>query len=127
MKNNFFNKSIGNINSRPFLNSEVTSQILYGEKFKILSKNKGWVKIKTRYDNYTGFIKSHKFLKKFKPTNKVYKLRSRIFSFRFGKNTTLLFKSLNLVQSTNKNSLSLLSVSNLLSSGIGGFCSPIIL
>ena len=28
---------------------------------------------------YTGFIKSHKFLKKFKPTNKVYKLRSRIF------------------------------------------------
>ena len=46
MKNNFFNKSIGNINSRPFLNSEVTSQILYGEKFKILSKSKGWVKLK---------------------------------------------------------------------------------
>ena len=79
MKNNFFNKSIGNINSRPFLNSEVTSQILYGEKFKILSKSKGWVKIKTKYDNYTGFIKSQKFLKKFKPTNKVCKLKSRIF------------------------------------------------
>ena len=79
MKNNFFNKSIGNINSRPFLNSEVTSQILYGEKFKILSKSKGWVKIKTKYDNYTGFIKNDKFLKKFKPTNKIYKLRSRIF------------------------------------------------
>ena len=79
MKNKFFNKSIGNINSEPFLNSEVTSQILYGEKFKILSKNKGWVKIKTKYDNYTGFIKNDKFFKKFKPTNKVYKLRSRIF------------------------------------------------
>ena len=79
MKNNFFNKSIGNINSRPFLNSEVTSQILYGEKFKVLSKSKGWVKIKTKYDNYIGFIKSQKFLKKFKPTNKVYKLKSRIF------------------------------------------------
>ena len=79
MKNNFFNKSIGNINSRPFLNSEVTSQILYGEKFKILSKSKGWVKIKTKYDNYTGFIKSQKFLKKFKPTNKICKLKSRIF------------------------------------------------
>ena len=76
MKNNFFNKSIGNINSRPFLNSEVTSQILYGEKFKILSKSKGWVKIKTKYDNYTGFIKSQKFLKKFKPTNKIYNLKS---------------------------------------------------
>ena len=79
MKNNFFNKSIGNINSRPFLNSEVTSQILYGEKFKILSKSKGWVKIKTKYDNYTGFIKCQKFFKKFKPTNKVCKLKSRIF------------------------------------------------
>ena len=79
MKNNFFNKSIGNINSRPFLNSEVISQILYGEKFKILSKNNGWVKIRTNYDNYIGFVKSHKFLKKFKPTNKVYKLKSRIF------------------------------------------------
>ena len=79
MKNNFFNKSIGNINSRPFLNSEVISQILYGEKFKILSKNNDWVKIRTNYDNYTGFIKSHKFLKKFKPTNKIYKLKSRIF------------------------------------------------
>ncbi len=79
MKNNFFNKSIGNINSRPFLKSEVTSQILYGEKFKILSKSKGWVKIKTKYDNYTGFIKSQKFLKKFKPTNKICKLKSRIF------------------------------------------------
>ena len=79
MKNNFFNKSIGNINSRPFLNSEVISQILYGEKFKILSKNNDWVKIRTNYDNYTGFIKNHKFLKKFKPTNKVYKLKSRIF------------------------------------------------
>ena len=79
MKNNFFNKSIGNINSQPFLNSEVTSQILYGEKFKILSKNKGWVKIKTKYDNYTGFIKNQKFLKKFKPTNKICKLKSRIF------------------------------------------------
>ena len=63
MKNNFFNKSIGNINSRPFLNSEVTSQILYGEKFKILSKSKGWIKIKTKYDNYIGFIKVKNFLK----------------------------------------------------------------
>ena len=79
MKNNFFNKSVGNINSRPLLNSEVTSQILYGEKFKILSKNKGWIKIKTKYDNYTGFIKNQKFLKKFKPTNKIYNLKSRIF------------------------------------------------
>ena len=79
MKNNYFNKSIENINLRPSSNSEVTSQILYGEKFKILSRNNSWIKIKTDYDNYTGFIKRYKFLKKFKPTNKIYKLKSRIF------------------------------------------------
>ena len=61
MKNNFYNKPIGNINLRPSYNSEVTSQILYGEKFKILSKNKEWIKIRTEYDNYTGFIKRYKF------------------------------------------------------------------
>ena len=48
MKNNFFNSSFANINSKPSSNSEVLSQILYGEKFKILSKKKNWVKIKTK-------------------------------------------------------------------------------
>jgi len=85
VKNNFFNKSIENINLRPSSNSEVTSQIIYGEKFKILSRNKGWIKIKTEYDNYTGFIKRSKFLKKFKPTNKIYKLKSRIFKIKGNK------------------------------------------
>ena len=56
MKNNFFNKPVSNINSRPSLNSEITSQILYGEKFKILSQKKKWIKIKTYYDNYIGYI-----------------------------------------------------------------------
>ena len=57
MKNNFFNASLGNINSKPSSSSEVLSQILYGEKFTILGKTKGWVKIKTNYDNYIGYIK----------------------------------------------------------------------
>ena len=79
MKNNFFSLPVANINSKPTLNSEVTSQILYGEKFKILSKKGSWVKIKTNFDNYIGYIKKVKYYKKFKPTSKVYKLKSRIF------------------------------------------------
>ncbi len=79
MINNFFNHSVTNIYSKPSLNSEVTSQILYGEKFKILSQKKKWIKIKTSYDNYTGYIKKEKFIQSFKPTNKIYKLKSRIF------------------------------------------------
>ena len=79
MKNNFFNKPIGNINLKPVSNSEVSSQILYGEKFTILLKKKKWFKIKTNYDGYTGYIKRNNYLKKFKPTYKIYKLKSRIF------------------------------------------------
>ena len=59
MKNNFFNYPIANINLKPSLNSEVTSQIIYGEKFKILSKKKNWLKIKTSYDNYIGYKASN--------------------------------------------------------------------
>ena len=58
MNDNFLNSSLVNINSKPSLKSEVLSQILYGEKFKILNKKKNWVKIKTSYDNYTGYIKN---------------------------------------------------------------------
>ena len=79
MKNNFFNYPVGNIYSKPSSNSEVTSQILYGEKFKILSKKKKWIKIKTNFDNYIGFIKKNKFNQKFKPTHKICKLKSKIF------------------------------------------------
>ena len=79
MTNNYFNHSVNNINSKPSKNSEVLSQILYGEKFRIISKKKNWLKIKTNFDNYIGFIKKRNFIKKFKPVLKISKLESRIF------------------------------------------------
>ena len=79
MKNNFFNYPVTNIFSKPSSNSEVSSQILYGEKFKVISKKKNWIKIKTDFDNYIGYIKKNKFNKNFKPTNKICKLKSKIF------------------------------------------------
>ena len=79
MKNNFLKSSIANINSKPSSNSEVLSQILYGEKFRILSKKRGWVKIKTNYDNYVGYIKKENFYKSFKAERKIFKLKSEIF------------------------------------------------
>ena len=84
MKNNFLNKSVANIYFKPSPNSEVVSQILYGEKFKILLKRKKYIKIKTHYDNYIGYIKKDKFLENFKPSHKVSKIKSRIF-FKKGK------------------------------------------
>ena len=81
MKNNFFYKNqFSNIYKRSSRFSEITSQILYGEKFKILSKNKDWIKIKTSFDNYVGYIKNEKYLENYKPTHKVYSLKAAIFS-----------------------------------------------
>ncbi len=80
MQNNFyFIGYFSNIYKDPSRRSEVTSQIIYGEKFKILVKNKNWIKIKTLFDNYTGFIKNSKYLEKFSPNYKVSSLKAKIF------------------------------------------------
>ena len=84
MKNNYLNKSVANIYLKPSSSSEVVSQILYGEKFKILLKRKKYIKIKSHYDNYIGYIKKDKFLENFKPSLKISKIKSRIF-FKRGK------------------------------------------
>ena len=74
MKNNFvFKDQVLNIHRKPSRFSEVTSQILYGEKFKILSKNKKWIKIKTSFDNYSGYIKNDTYVDNYKPTHKILK------------------------------------------------------
>ena len=79
MKNNFLNKSIENVYIKPSKNSELTTQILHGEKFKILKKKKNWIRIKTNYDKYSGYIKKNIYLTKFNPTHKVYCSRSSIY------------------------------------------------
>ena len=80
MKNNFyFKEPFLNIYKLPNIRSEVTSQILYGERFKILSKRKGWIKIKSLYDRYSGFIKDKKYVKELKISHKVRNIESNIF------------------------------------------------
>ena len=81
MKNNYFFKDrFLNIHKKASSNSEVTSQILYGEQFKILSKKKDWIKIKSTFDNYIGFIKSKNYTNKHLPKYKVYSLKAKIFN-----------------------------------------------
>ena len=80
MQNNFYFKSnFTNIYKKPSISSEVTSQIIYGEKFKILSKNKGWLKIRVSTDNYVGYINNSCYTKKSKHDYKVINLRAQIF------------------------------------------------
>ena len=86
MKNNYHNlKSFKNIFSKPSKKSEVLSQLIYGEDFKIISKKKGWIKIKTNFDNYIGFIQNEKISKNFNPTHKIYKKNSIIYKIYKGK------------------------------------------
>jgi len=80
--NNFFCKSSYiNLYDKPSYNSKISSQILYGEKFKILLKKNNFFKIKTSYDNYIGYIKSSNYINKFRPTHKISVLKSRIFKY----------------------------------------------
>jgi len=78
--NHFYRKPLSNIYKKPSEISEVTSQILYGEKFKILSKNKNWIKIKMSFDNYIGYIKNKNYTTSYKPTHKVFVLKASIFN-----------------------------------------------
>ena len=81
MQNSYFCKT-------PFLNmyelasnkAKISSQLLYGEKFEVVQKKKNFIKIKTDFDKYVGFIKIEKFNKTLKKTHKVNILKSRIYS-----------------------------------------------
>ena len=80
MKNNFYFKgNFSNIYKEPRRSSEVTSQIIYGEKFKIFSKNKNWIKIKSKYDNYIGYIENKKYIQNFNPKYKINALKAKIY------------------------------------------------
>ena len=80
MKNNFyFKEPFSNIYKLPNKRSEVISQILYGERFKILSKTKRWIKIKSLYDRYVGFIKNKNYVNELKVSYKVSNIQANIF------------------------------------------------
>ena len=80
MKNNyFFKKQFSNIYKKASKNSEVTSQILYGEEFNIISRNKEWIKIRSLFDNYIGYIKNKNYTPKHYPKYKVHSLKNYMF------------------------------------------------
>jgi len=85
----FYKKALSNIYKRPSEVSEVTSQIIYGEKFKVLSKNKSWLKIKTSFDNYIGYIRNENYSGDRSPTHKIFSLKVNIFNKQ--KNKTKYF------------------------------------
>ena len=81
MKNRYFCHSpYLNVYEKATTNSNLSSQILYGEKFQVIQKKKNFLKVRTIYDKYVGFIKVGKFNKIMKQTHKVSVLKSKIYS-----------------------------------------------
>ena len=74
------NYPVVNIYEKESLKSKISSQLIYGESFQILNNKRGWLKIKTSYDKYTGFIKKRKFKEGIKITHKISSLFAKIYS-----------------------------------------------
>tara|TARA_B100000989_G_scaffold32917_1_gene21007 strand:+ start:18662 stop:19375 length:714 start_codon:yes stop_codon:yes gene_type:complete len=94
MINNYF---ITNIYEKQNTRSKISSQLLYGEKFNIISSKRGWYKVRTSYDKYLGYVKKRKFKKILKITHKVYSLKAILYSkpnSKFKTKKTLSFCSL---------------------------------
>ena len=60
-KNFFLKKPYTYLRKKNKNNSEIVSQIIYGEKFKIIKKINNWFKIKNSYDRYKSEIKCIEF------------------------------------------------------------------
>ena len=105
MENNFFCKVPQlNIYEKASKSSNISSQLLYGEKFKILSTNKNWIKIKSNFDNYTGYIQNKSYSKGFNANYKVSSLKANIYKKpNFKTNIFLSLGSKLSVKETNKN------------------------
>ena len=68
-----------NLHKKSSSESEIVTQIIYGEAFKIINKSAKWIKIRIKEDNYIGYIKRRKFISYLKPTHKVSALFANIY------------------------------------------------
>ena len=68
-----------NVYKKTNVKSEVVTQLLYGDVFKIIKKKGSWFEIKNDLDNYKGFIKKKKFPLNQKNTHKICKLNANLY------------------------------------------------
>ena len=73
--------SVLNIYKKPSKKSEVVSQMIYGDSFSIFKRKGQWMKIKTKEDNYEGYIQNRKYVKYLRPTHKIHVLKAKVYKF----------------------------------------------
>ena len=99
-------KLILNVYQNKSSKSALSTQLLYGDKFKVIQKFGKFSKIKTSYDNYIGYIKSKNFKENFKPTHKISSLSANLYSKpnkRFKLNKRISFCSFIKISKKKKN------------------------
>ena len=81
--NNFFTNIYPAINlyKKKSSKSEIVSQIIYGESFKIINNSSKWMRIKINEDGYIGYIKKKKFNYYLKPTHKISVLSANVYKY----------------------------------------------
>ena len=88
--NNLYSNNLPIINlyKKASKKSEIVTQMIYGERFKIIGELSKWLKIKIQEDKYIGYIQKKKFFY-IKPTHKVSVLFAQIYKNPNLKNTTI--------------------------------------
>ncbi|MCB0388341.1 MAG: SH3 domain-containing protein, partial [Winogradskyella sp.] len=56
------NLSIVPLRSEPADTSELVSQVLYGDYFKVLEQRKSWSKIRLGFDKYEGWVDNKQYV-----------------------------------------------------------------
>ena len=78
LTNNF---SVINLHKKPFIKSEIVTQMIFGDTFIVSKKIKKWLKVKIKEDGYKGYIQNRNFSSFLKPSHKVCVLKANVYKF----------------------------------------------
>ena len=68
-----------NLYKKSSVKSELVTQMIYGDSFRILKKTYKWLKIKIKEDNYIGFVHNKYYKTYIKPTHKINILKAKVY------------------------------------------------
>ncbi len=91
-----------NLHKKASRKSEIVTQMIYGDHFKILSQKRSWYKIKIKSDGYIGFVKKKKYSNLITPSHKIYKLKANIYKNPNKKKISLKLSFGSMIKVTNK-------------------------
>ena len=79
--NNYYTNQypVVNLYKKNSAKSEIVTQMIFGESFKIINQASKWIQIQIKEDGYIGYVKNKKFISYLKPTHKVSVISANIY------------------------------------------------